>query len=157
MRLNVITPDFANELGQDDDSESDKENVDEIAEELLEMADAKKKGKEQIGPVETTNQTSNKDFLVNLTSTIKGAIFPASVAMEVCKQFKKREVMSRSRYRGTFDVAEDLKLGVQIYPRTREETFPTLKKFSKVAERNNAASAAGVTLQRTYTEVDDAD
>ena len=77
--------------------------------------------------------------------------------MEVCKQFKKREVMSRSRYRGTFDVAEDLKLGVQIYPRTREETFPTLKKFSKVAERNNSATAAGVTLQRTYTEVDDAD
>ena len=158
VRLNVITLDFANELGQDDDSESDKENVDEIAEELLEMTDSKKKGgKEQIGPVETVNQTSNKDFLVNLTSTIKGAIFPASVAMEVCKQFKKREVMSRSRYRGTFDVAEDLKLGVQIYPRTREETFPTLKKFSKVAERNNAASAAGVTLQRTYTEVDDAD
>ena len=110
MRLNVITLDFANELGQDDDSESDKEN--EIAEELLEMADAKKKGKEQVGPAETTNQTSNKDFLQNLTSTIKGAIFPASVAMEVCKQFKKREVMSRSRYRGTFDVAEDLKLGV---------------------------------------------
>ena len=55
VRLNVITLDFANELGQDDDSESDKENVDEIAEELLEMADAKKKGKEQVGPVETTN------------------------------------------------------------------------------------------------------
>ena len=54
--------------------------------------------------------------------------------MEVCKQFKKREVMSRARFRGNFDVAENLKLDVQIYPRTREETFPTLKKFSKVAE-----------------------
>ena len=102
-------------------------------------------------------QRKNKDFLVDTTSKIKGAIFPASVAMEVCKQFKKREVMARTKYRGTFDVAEDLKLGVQIYPRTREETFPTLKKFSKVAEKNTAATAAGITLQRTYTEVDDAE
>ena len=52
VRLNVITLDFANELGQEDDSESDKENDDEIAEELLGMSDAKKKGKvaQQIGP-----------------------------------------------------------------------------------------------------------
>jgi len=55
------------------------------------------------------------------------------------------------------DLAQDLQLGVQIYPRTREETFPALKKFSKVAEKNNAADAAGVSLERTYTEIDDAD
>ena len=65
--------------------------------------------------------------------------------------------MSRTRFRGTFELAEDLSLGVQIYPRTREETFPSLKKFSKVADKNNAASAAGVSVQRTYTEVDDAE
>ncbi len=75
--------------------------------------------------------------------------------MEVCKQFKKREVTSRARYRGNFDLAEDLQLGVQIYPRTREETFPSLKKFSKVAGKNSAADAATVSLQRTYTEIDD--
>ena len=61
---------------------------------------------------ETMTQTKNKDFLIATTEKIKGAIFPASVAMEVCKQFKKREVMSRARFRGTFDVAADLKLGV---------------------------------------------
>ena len=77
--------------------------------------------------------------------------------MEVCKQFKKREVMARTRYKGEFDLSKDLKLGVQIYPRTREETFPTLKKFSKVAPKNSSADASGVSLQRTYTEVDDAD
>mmetsp|Transcript_26673 Transcript_26673/g.35695 ORF Transcript_26673/g.35695 Transcript_26673/m.35695 type:complete len:103 (+) Transcript_26673:764-1072(+) len=94
---------------------------------------------------------------MDVVGRIKGAIFPAKVAMEVCKQFKKREVMSRARYRGNFDLAQDLKLGVQVYPRTREETFPTLKRFSKVAEKNPAADAASVTLQRTYTEVDDPD
>ena len=102
-------------------------------------------------------QTANKEFLIETTDRIKGAIFPASVAMEVCKQFKKREVMARSRYKGEFDISKDLKLGVQIYPRTREETFPTLKKFSKVAPKNSGADASGVSLQRTYTEVDDAD
>jgi len=77
---------------------------------------------------------------------IKGAIFPAKIAMEVCRQFKKREVMSRARYRGNFDLAKDLKLGVQVYPRTREETFPTLKRYSKVAEKNPASDAQNVSL-----------
>ena len=63
--------------------------------------------------------------------------------------------MSRARYRGSFDLSTDLKLGVQVYPRTREETFPTLKRFSKVAEKNPEADASGVKLERTYTEVDD--
>ena len=92
-----------------------------------------------------------------MTDAIRGAIFPAKIAMEVCKQFKKREVMCRARYRGNFDLSEDLQLGVQVYPRTREETFPTLKRFSKVAEANPASDAANVTLQRTFTEVDDPD
>lgn len=54
--------------------------------------------------------------------------------MEVCKQFKKREVQSRAKFRGNFDLSKDLQLGVQIYPRTREEVFPALKKFSKAAQ-----------------------
>ena len=95
--------------------------------------------------------------MMDMVSRIKGAIFPAKVAMEVCRQFKKREVMSRARYRGNFDLAQDLKLGVQIYPRTREETFPTLKRFSKKAEANPSADACAVKMQRTYTEVDDPD
>ena len=46
---------------------------------------------------------------------------------------------------------------MQVYSRTREETFPALKKFSKVADKNNAADAAQVELQRTYTEIDDSE
>lgn len=103
IRLNVITLDFANELGQDESD--DEEN--EICEDA-----PKKKPSEAVVVAETETQTENKEDLIDLVSRIKGAIFPASVAMEVCKQFKKREVMSRARYRGTFDLAEDLKLGV---------------------------------------------
>ncbi len=33
--------------------------------------------------------------------------------------------------------------------------MPSLKKFSKVADKNSAADAASVSLQRTYTEIDD--
>ena len=70
---------------------------------------------------------------MKLTSKVKGAIFPASVAMQIYQQFKKREVSARSKYRGNMDLAKNLKLAVQIFSRTREETFPTLKKQSLVA------------------------
>jgi len=44
-----------------------------------------------------------------------------------------------------------------MYARTREEIFPSLKKFSKVAEKNKDAEASGLRLLKTYTEIDDAD
>lgn len=53
--------------------------------------------------------------------------------MEIYQQFKKKEVMARTKYKGDFALSEDLKLGVQVFARTREDTFPTLKKYSKVA------------------------
>lgn len=60
------------------------------------------------------------------------------------------------------DLAEDLKLGIQIYPHTKEEVFPTLKKFSKVAleeaEANGTSlTKGGVKVDRQYTECDDPD
>jgi hypothetical protein len=54
--------------------------------------------------------------------------------MQVFQQFSKREVMARTKYRGNLDIAEDLNLQVQIFSRTREEVFPSLKKESKIAE-----------------------
>ena len=48
-------------------------------------------------------------------------------------------------------------MGVQIYTRTREEAFPTLKKFSKNVEFNSNPESGKVELKREYTEVDDAD
>ena len=40
-----------------------------------------------------------------MTEKVKGAIFPAKVAIEIYKQFKKREVMARTKYRGNLDIA----------------------------------------------------
>ena len=39
-----------------------------------------------------------------------------------------------------------MKVGVQVFTRTKEEALPTLKKFSKVAEKNSSATAANVSL-----------
>jgi hypothetical protein len=71
IRLNVITLDFANELGQD---ESDEE------------VQAKPAG------TESRTQTENKTLLVDISERLdQAAIFPAQVAMEIYKQFNKRE------------------------------------------------------------------
>ena len=84
-------------------------------------------------PNETKTQQKNKELLVNLTTRVKGAIFPAMVAMQIYQQFKKKEVQSRPKYKGNLDIAQNLKLAVSIFSRTREETFPSLKKCSMVA------------------------
>jgi hypothetical protein len=71
---------------------------------------------------------------VNITGQTNSVIFPANFAMQVIQRFKKREVMARTKFKGDMSIAPDLNLGVQIFSRTREETFPALKKYSKVAE-----------------------
>ena len=75
VRMNVITLDFANELGQDD-SDEDDEDVENIN---------PNKKKNDVNLNETKAQTKNKNQLLDMVNRIKGAIFPASVAMEVCK------------------------------------------------------------------------
>jgi hypothetical protein len=94
---------------------------------------------------------------VELTSKVKGAIFPASVAIEIYQQFKKREVSARSKFRGNLDLSKDLKLAVQIFSRTREETFPTLKKQSSVAPDSINAKDGLVKVERSAAEIDDPD
>ena len=116
-RLNVITLDFCDDLAEEEDDEEEEE----------------KKEKPKSKAKETKTQSLNRDFLVDLTERVKGAIFPASVAIQIYHQFKKREVMARVKYRGNLDIAKNLKLNVQIFSRTKEETFPSLKKCSLVA------------------------
>jgi hypothetical protein len=77
--------------------------------------------------------------------------------MEIYAQFNKREYMARTKYRGNLDIAEDLNLLIQIYSRTREESFPTLKKYSKVVDDNPSVDVGKVLLDRQYTEIEDAD
>ena len=69
-RLNVITLDFCDELAEDDDDEEEEQQ---------------EEGKPKRIEKETNEQHANKEFLVELTSKVKGAIFPASVAIEIYK------------------------------------------------------------------------
>ncbi len=46
------------------------------------------------------------------------------------------------------DLAEHLKLNVQIFSRTREETFPTLKKQSMIAGESTNAKEGLVKIER---------
>ena len=52
-------------------------------------------------------------------------------------------------------------MAVQIFSRTREETFPTLKKQSLIAPSLNEGSTSAkdglIKLDRSYAEVDDPD
>jgi hypothetical protein len=65
-RLNVITLDFCDELAEEDEEEEEE-------------TDGKPKRVEK----ETNEQHANKEFLMELTQKVKGAIFPASVAMQI--------------------------------------------------------------------------
>lgn len=94
---------------------------------------------------------------MDLTSKVKGAIFPASVAIQIYQQFKKREVSARTKFRGNLDIASDLKLAVQIFSRTKEETFPSLKKQSLIAGESTNAKEGLVKIDRQLTELDDPD
>jgi len=94
IRMNVITLDFGNELGEDEDSEDEEE------EEQRKSSKGQKPEQQ-----ETPAQIANKELLVELTSKIKGAVFPASIAMQIYSQFKKREVAARTKFRGTMDIS----------------------------------------------------
>jgi hypothetical protein len=53
------------------------------------------------------------------------------------------------------DISDDLSIGVSIYSRTREEAFPSLKKYSKVVDETPGLEGGKVILDRQYAEVDD--
>jgi hypothetical protein len=48
-------------------------------------------------------------------------------------------------------------VAVQIFTKTKEESVPTLKKYSKNLPENDSADACKIKLERTYTEIDDPD
>ena len=139
IRLNVITLDFANEMAED--SESDDEVKPSI----------------KTKSTETKNQVANKAILKQITDQTKSALFPAKIAMEIYQRFQKKEIMARTKYKGELAISEDLKLGVSVFCRTKEEAFPALKKYSKVAAQSDLLDTGKVTLKRDYTEMDDTD
>jgi ATP-dependent DNA helicase 2 subunit 2 len=86
--------------------------------------------KEPQNTQETTDQLQNQAILEKFTSQIKGAIFPARVAISIFDQFQKREVSKRTKFRGALELADGMDLEVCVYTKTTEEKMPSLKKHS---------------------------
>lgn len=147
VKLNCITLDFCNDLCEDDSDEDD---------------DAKQ------GPEQDTNmshkntgeseaQLHNKQMLLELQKQTGCTIIPAETAIELYKQFKKKEYMARSKFRGNLEISKDLNVGVQIFTKTKEQTLPSLKKYSKNVPENDDENAGKINIERTWTEADDPD
>ena len=84
VRLNVITLDFANDLEdeEDDEDEIELDETDLHGDPNIRSSKQASKDKQKAqADLETVVQTKNKEMLVNLTQRIKGAIFPANIAM----------------------------------------------------------------------------
>lgn len=54
-------------------------------------------------------------------------------------------------------ISGDLAFQVQTFTKTREESLPTLKKYSKNVEERDDAEWAKVKAERKFSEIDDPD
>jgi hypothetical protein len=54
----------------------------------------------------------NQGILEDFTSKIKGQIFPAKLAISIFKQFQKKEISKRTKYRGALELADGCDLEV---------------------------------------------
>lgn len=148
IKLNVIALDFADDLAEDEDEGPKDSSEDEDGK------PDKKGGKVQNL---TENQKKTREFLDQVVAKVKGMICPASVAMEIYRQLRKKETSARTKYRGAFEIAAGLQLNVQVYARTSEAIFPSLKKASMAAETTKSDTQGLVKQERSYAEIDDPD
>ena len=140
VKLNCITLDFCNDLAED--SSDEEENI---------------ANKETKNTGESEAQSKNKEFLLQLQQKTGCAIIPAETAIELYQQFKKKEYTTRTKFKGNLQLASDLNVAVQIFTKTREESLPSLKKYSKNLPENDSADHGKIVIEKTYTEVDDPD
>jgi DNA gyrase/topoisomerase IV subunit B len=103
-------------------------NVLIVIEVLIQREDYKSQSKPSTQ--ETEVQVVNQEILEGFTSKIKGAIFPAKIAIAIFKQFQKRVVTKRTKFRGALELAKGCDLEVCVYTKSTEEKMPSLKKHS---------------------------
>lgn len=104
---------------------------------------------------ETESQLVNQEILESFTSKIKGAIFPAKIAIAIFQQFQKKEVSKRTKYRGALELALGCDLEICVYTKSTEEKMPSLKKHSLWVDHTDDAKEAEITREVFYTEADD--
>jgi ATP-dependent DNA helicase 2 subunit 2 len=103
IKLNCITIDFCNDLAEDDEDEEDEEEEEE---------DKQKEDVTMKRDNETENQSKNRKFFESLQEKTGCAIIPVNTAIDLYQQFKKKEYMARSKFRGNLEMAPDLNIGI---------------------------------------------
>ena len=83
------------------------------------------------------------------------AIFPAETALELYHQMKKKEYNATRKFRGDLQISPDLKIEVQTFTKSRQESLPGLKKYSKACPESNRADVGEIVTETTFAEVDD--
>lgn len=77
-------------------------------------------------------QEKNAKLLMQLKSEANNLIqiIPASIAIELYRQFRKKETNPIAMFRGMFEIAPGLKIDVATYKKTREFKPKSLKKYN---------------------------
>ena len=78
------------------------------------------------------------------------AIIPVETAIEIYAQFKKKEINARAKFKGSLEISPELKMSVQIFPKSRQESMPSLKKYNKNLEEDNRANFGKVSAEKTF-------
>lgn len=93
------------------------------------------------------------DVILNLTQS---AVFDSTVAIELYRQLRSKTHYMVTKYRGFFEITPDLKIGVCSYTKSTHETLESLKKFSRLIDKDDGKIGTGVVKTvRSYYEHDD--
>jgi ATP-dependent DNA helicase 2 subunit 2 len=88
---------------------------------------------------------------------VNGLVLSVHHAIEVMSYFRSVTVMQRATFVGYLEISPILKIRVKIFTRTAQNKFPTMKKFSKLAEAVENPETSAVVLQRSYFSIDNLD
>lgn len=104
----------------------------------------------------SVNYLKNKGLMDVILNVTQSAIFDSTVAIELYRQLRTKTHYLVTKFRGFLEITPDLKLGVCSYTKSTQETLDSLKKFSKLVEKDDGKINTGVVKSvRSYYEHDD--
>lgn len=102
------------------------------------------------------NFSKNKGLMDVILNVTQSAIFDSTVAIELYRQLRTKTHYLVTKFRGFLEITPDLKLGVCSYTKSTQETLDSLKKFSKLVEKDDGKINTGIVKSiRSYYEHDD--
>jgi ATP-dependent DNA helicase 2 subunit 2 len=104
----------------------------------------------------SSNYLKNKGLLDVILNVSQSAIFDSTVAIELYRQLRTKTHYLVTKFRGFLEITPDLKIGVCSYTKSTQETLDSLKKFSKLVEKDDGRINTGIVKSsRSYYEHDD--